>query len=310
MENTKPRLIVVTGPTASGKTACAIALARKLQTEIISADSMQIYRGMDILTAKPTSAEMGGIIHHLIGFADTTTKFSAAMYRECAMPIIEDMLQRKKSPILCGGTGLYIDAVTRPMGFAAGSDESLRAELTAAAETPSGKLHLHHVLAQIDPEAAQKLHPNDVRRIIRAIEIYRLTGKTQTEQAEIDSLREDLFDTRMFALSWPREILYARIDHRVDEMISMGLIDEVAALMNDEANYPTARQAIGYKEIVKALHGEMRMCSAIDALKQATRNYAKRQLTWFRRDPRVSWIQALDKSAENIAQEILEALND
>lgn len=306
----KPKILVVAGPTASGKTACAVEVALRLHTDVVSADSMQVYRGMDVLSAKPTPSEMRGVVHHLIGIAEPTVKFSAAMYRELALPILRNLLAQGKTPVLCGGTGLYIQAVTRPMGFARQGSEEIRRQLNAVADQPDGRIRLHDALASVDPETAARLHPNDVRRVVRALEIFALTGCTQAEQARTDAAREGEFDERIFALDWPREELYRRIDARVEEMLRAGLVEEVQRLMRDEEAYPTARQAIGYKEIAAALRGDITMSDAIDTLKQATRNYAKRQLTWFRRDPRVRWIAAPGKTAAQIAAEILEVQND
>ena len=302
----KHRLLVIAGPTASGKTACAVETALRLNGEVVSADSMQVYRDMDILSAMPRPEEMRGVPHHMLGVVSPREHFSAAAYREGALIAIEGIAARGRLPILCGGTGLYINAVTRPLSFSAQGDEALRAELQAVAEAPGGRERLHAMLEEIDPPAAARLHPNDVRRVSRAIEIYRLTGRTQTEQAAMDAAREGPFDERVFALDWPREALYQRIEARVDQMLAEGLVDEVKALMADAEAQTTARQAIGYKEIAAALNGEMTMDEAVLLLKQATRNYAKRQLTWFRRDPRVQWIRADQRSAADIAGEIEE----
>lgn len=174
----KPKIVVIAGPTASGKTACAVELCRRCNGEVVSADSMQIYRGMDVLSAKPTPAEMGGVPHHMIGIADPAEKYSAAKYRDAAKEVIADILSRGKMPVLCGGTGLYINAVTRPMEFAESCDEKLRQELIALSEQPGGRRKLHDMLREIDPEAAERLHENDVRRVTRAIEVFRLTGRT------------------------------------------------------------------------------------------------------------------------------------
>ena len=300
----KPGLLIVAGPTASGKTACAVELALRLGGEVVSADSMQVYRGMDILTAMPTREEMRGVRHHMLAVADPREKFSAAAYREAAMKCIEGIRARGGTPILCGGTGLYIDALTRPMGFGERGSDEIRAELAEIAQRPGGREALHAMLRAVDPESAARLHPNDVRRVARAIEIHRLTGRTQTEQALHDARQEGPFDERMFALDWPRDELYRRIDLRVEKMLGTGLVGEVRRLMADEGHYSTARQAIGYKEIAAALRGECAMEAAIMTLKQATRNYAKRQLTWFRRDARARWISAAGRSPSDIACEI------
>ncbi len=306
----KPLLPIVAGPTASGKTACAVELALLLNGEVVSADSMQIYRGMDILSAMPTAEEMRQVRHHMLGIADPGEKFSAAAYRARAMEAIFRILSAQKQPIVCGGTGLYINALTRPMGFAEEGSEAIRAELAEIAESPDGRAKLHHMLRKVDPDSANRLHPNDVRRVMRALEIYRLTGRTQTEQNALDRTREGAFREMLFVLDWPREILYERIDRRVEEMLSAGLVEEVRALMVAQQQYPTARQAIGYKEIASALRGERSMEEAIELLKQVTRNYAKRQLTWFRHDPRAIWIPASGRGITEIAKEMVEKIHE
>lgn len=300
----KPRLIVVAGPTASGKTACAVELCRLIDGEVVSADSMQIYRGMDVLSAMPTQAEMRDVPHHMLGVADPSEKYSAAMYRDRANEIIADIHERGRRAVVCGGTGLYINALTRPLSFSERSDEKLHDELMALADEPGGRSRLHAMLEEVDPESAARLHENDVRRVARAIEIYRLTGITQTEQSRLDAQREGDYHETIFALDWPRDVLYARIDRRVDRMLEAGLIDEVKRLMADSERYPTAAQAIGYKEIAAALAGRISMIEAVGKVKQATRNFAKRQLTWFRRDERTIWIPAEGRTVSEIAEEM------
>lgn len=300
----KPELIVVAGPTASGKTACAVELCHLIGGEVVSADSMQIYRGMDVLSAMPTVEEMRGIPHHMLGIADPSEKYSAAMYREKANEIIAEIHARGKHAVVCGGTGLYINALTRPLSFSERSDEKLHDELMAIADEPGGRTRLHDMLVKVDPESAERLHENDVRRVVRAIEIFRLTGVTQTEQSKLDAQREGDYHETIFALDWPRDVLYSRIDRRVDVMLETGLIEEVKRLMSDAERYPTAAQAIGYKEIAAALAGRMSMDDAVSKVKQATRNFAKRQLTWFRRDERTIWISAQNRSIREIAGEM------
>ncbi len=302
----KPLLPVITGPTASGKTACAVAFAQLVNGEVVSADSMQVYHGMEILSATPSKREMQGVPHHMMGVFSTNERCSAAEYRNRANAAIGDIFGRGKQPILCGGTGLYIDAITRPMRFSEKSDEKMHSELLSMADEPGGKTKLHEMLAQIDPQSAARLHENDVRRVVRAIEIYRLTGKTQTEQSREDAQREGDYSESIFALDWPRDVLYERISRRVDEMLAQGLIEEVQTLMRQNGESPTAVQAIGYKEIAAALEGRVSMNQAIEDVKQATRNYAKRQITWLRRDSRTIWISAQEKSPDALAKEIAE----
>lgn len=309
MDKDRPILPVITGPTASGKTACAVALCELIGGEVISADSMQIYAGMGILSAAPTPEEMRGIPHHLLGCVDPASGYSADAYRADATACIRAVLDRGRVPVLCGGTGLYIDAVTRPMSFSSQrSDENMHRQLLALAEEPDGKRRLHDMLRQVDPEAADRLHENDVRRVSRAIEVYRLTGVTQTEHARLDRQRKGNYREVLFAPDWPREKLYERIDARVDAMLAAGLVDEVRGLMADEQRHPTAFQAIGYKEIAAALRGEMAMEKAVYLTKKASRYLAKRQLTWFRRDERVIWLNAEGETPESLARRMRDEL--
>ena len=304
----KPLLPVVAGPTASGKTACAVALCKLLDGEVVSADSMQVYRGMEVLSAVPDMAERGGVPHHLMSCVDPSTRFSADAYREAANACIADILSRGRQPVLCGGTGLYIDAVTRPMSFSMESDEALHAALLDEANAPGGRRKLHERLSKVDPESAARLHENDVRRVVRALEIYRLTGVTQTEHIRRDRQREGDYREVIFAPDWPRDVLYTRIDARVDDMLAHGLVDEVRALMAVEARHPTAMQAIGYGQIAAALRGEISMDEAVRLTKRDSRNLAKRQLTWFRRDERVVWLPAQGRDPEALARDMLAIL--
>ena len=299
----KPVLPVIAGPTASGKSACAVALCRMIDGEVISADSMQIYRGMPILSAVPTPAEMAGVPHHLIGFVDPGEGYSADAYRKDARACIAAIREHGRVPVLCGGTGLYVDAVTRPMSFSRQrSDEAMHRELLEIAEAPGGRERLHGMLREVDPASAARLHPNDVRRVARAIEVYRLTGLTLTEHNRLDREREGEYREILFAPEWPKEALHERIDRRVDAMLAAGLVDEVRRLMADERSHPTALQAIGYKEIAAALRGEITMEHAIYLTRKATRSLAKRQMTWLRRDSRVIWLKAEGESAESLAE--------
>lgn len=308
--NDERALMVVCGPTASGKSAVAVALCEMLDGEVVSCDSMQIYRGMDIGTATPTAAEMGGIPHHMINVVEPTEVFSAAAYREMALPIIYDIRARGKVPILCGGTGLYINALTRPMHFAEKGDEAVRTQLMATAlGSPGGKRELHDRLRSIDPASAARLHENDVRRVVRALEVFQVTGLTLSEQAALDQARDGDFRGILFAPDWPRETLYERIDRRVDGMLEEGLLDEVRALLRQGVpDKTTAMQAIGYKELVPVALGQARIEDAAAQIKQNSRRYAKRQLTWFRGDARTRWIGAEGRSARDISREIVERL--
>ena len=309
-EKMKGKLLlpVIAGPTASGKTAAAVALCRLIDGEVVSADSMQVYSGMNILSAQPSADEMRSVPHHLMGVVDPSRYYTADAYREDAKKCIAEIAGRNRVPVLCGGTGLYIDAVTRPMSFSQQSDPELHARLLAQADEPCGRARLHRMLEEIDPQSAARLHENDVRRVARAIEIYRLTGVTQTEHTRRDRERQGDYREILFGLRWSKESLYRRIDARVDAMLAAGLVDEVKALMDREGRCPTAAQAIGFKEIAAALRGEITMEKAVYLMKKATRSLAKRQMTWFRRDDRVIWLDAEGESAESLAERMRDGI--
>lgn len=287
----RQRLIAIAGPTASGKTALSIELSRRISGEVVSCDSMMVYRGMDIGTAKPTRAEMDGIPHHMIDVADPAENYSAARYRDEARAVIADIASRGHMPIMCGGTGLYIDAVTRDMSFArTPADDELRARLEKELNE-QGAQSMHDRLSEIDPPTAARLHANDTRRVLRALEIYYSTGAPMSQSAERTGENRELYDLTLISLNMPRARLYDRINRRVDMMCGQGLFEEVAGLIANGLNREcTAMQALGYKEIAQALAGEVSREEAISNLKQRTRNYAKRQLSWLRRDTRVNWL--------------------
>lgn len=306
----KPYLVVIGGATASGKTAAAVQLCRAINGEVISCDSMQIYRGMDIGTAKPTIEERQGVAHHMIDIIDPLESYSASRFKEEAAACIEDILSRGKQPVLCGGTGLYIDALTRPLAFSLPSDAAVRDELIALSQEEDGRNRLHALLETIDPESAVRLHKNDVRRVVRAIEIYRLTGRTMTEHMADDQQREGDYALSFFALDWPREALYERIDRRVDQMMQRGLAGEVEHLLHSGLNADsTAMQALGYKEIAAALQDRCEMSEAVEEIKLGSRHYAKRQLTWLRRDGRVHFIDASGKTVYEIVEQMREEID-
>jgi tRNA dimethylallyltransferase len=280
------KLVVVCGPTASGKTRLAVDVALRFGGEVVSADSMQVYRGMDIGTAKPTAKEMRSIPHHMIDCAEPGAAYGAAMYRERARACISEIAARGKLPILCGGTGLYISAVVYPLDFAgAEADGRLREELKAFAEE-HGAATLHARLGQIDPRAASAIHPNNIRRVIRALE------KAQSGKAgEGESLfnGEPLYDTAWVGLTMDRQALYKRIDARVDDMMRRGLLEEARGLAASLGRESTAFQALGYKELIGYIEGKATLEEAVARVKTGTRNYAKRQMTWFRRESRIRW---------------------
>ncbi len=285
------RVIVLTGPTATGKTALAVALAQKLGGEVVSADSMQLYRGMDIGTAKPTAAEMGGVPHHMFDVADPEEDFSVSRYVELAAACVEEIFARGKTPILAGGTNLYIDSLLSGRSFAEKGDGALREKLGAEYDAQGGEAMLAR-LAAVDAERAAKLAPGDKRRIVRALEIFALTGKTISAHDAETRERPPRWPSVRFALNFAdREDLYARIDRRVDAMMAQGLEGEVRALLaRGVPPEATAMQAIGYKEIAEALRGACTMEEAVARIKQGSRRYAKRQLTWLRRDKALRWI--------------------
>lgn len=288
-----PKIAVITGPTASGKTALGVALAEELHGEVVSADSMQIYRRMDIGTAKPTPEEMRGVPHHMIDVAEPEENYSVARYVEAASACVEDILARKKLPIVVGGTGLYIDSLCSGRTFADGtSDSALRQELNERYDEIGGEGLLGE-LRKVDPERALKLHAADKKRIVRAMEVYILTGKTITQHDAETRLIPPRYDAARIALDFDdRADLYARIDRRVDAMVEAGLFNEVRALLAEGISADcTAMQAIGYKEAVGAVRGEISEAEAADRIRQESRRYAKRQLTWLRRDPSLFWIR-------------------
>ena len=289
----QPKLVVITGPTASGKTALGVALARRFGGEVVSADSMQIYRGMDIGTAKPTPEEMQGVPHHMIDIADPTENYSVSRYAKEAAACVDDILARGKLPIVVGGTGLYIDSLIAGRTFADGTaDTALRQELSERYDEIGGEGLLGE-LRKVDPERAAKLHPADKKRIVRAMEVYILTGRTITQHDAETRAVPPRYDAAKIALDFAvRQDLYDRIDRRVDIMVQQGLFDEVRALL--AAGVPadcTAMQAIGYKEAVAAVQGKAAPQDAVAAIQLASRRYAKRQLTWLRRDQDLFWLR-------------------
>ena len=282
----KTKVAAVVGPTASGKTALSIELAKQMNGEIISCDSMQIYKFMDIGTAKPTKEEMGNIPHHLIDIITPDVEFSCADYSVLAKAKIEEINNRGKLPFFCGGTGLYVDHVLSNTTFSdAGRDEDYR-KLLETKINEEGIEEVYNLLKTIDPESAMSIHQNNTKRVIRALEIFHVTGKTKTEWDRESKGYETPYDSTMICLDFrDREKLYERINKRVDLMIEAGLVEEVRSLLFD-GKYKlsnTAGQGIGYKEIIEYLNGDISLEDAIEKIKKGTRNYAKRQLTWFKR---------------------------
>ena len=287
-----PKILVVSGPTASGKTALAVELALAHNGEVVSADSMQIYRRMDIGTAKPTRAEMRGVPHHMLDVADPEEDFSVARYVELAARCVNDILARGKLPIVAGGTGLYIDSLLSGRTFARfDPDSPLRRELEEELARRGGAALLEE-LARVDPDTAARLHPNDGKRIVRALEVYRSTGTTLTAHNAMTRSLPPRYSALTLTLAFQRrEDMWDRIDRRVDRMMADGLAEEVRALLDSGVpDRCTAMQAIGYKEMAAALRGDGDTARAAEEIKLRSRQYAKRQLTWFRRNPDARWL--------------------
>lgn len=296
MAESKTPLIAIVGPTASGKTSLAVAVCKALNGEAVSCDSMQIYEGMDIATAKPDAEEMQGVPHHLIGFAKPYEVYSVAKYCESAKAAIEDITSRGKKAVLVGGTGLYYSSLVDNIEFLPEETDFEYREMLRKRAESEGAQALLDELSAIDPEAAAKLHPNNLGRVIRALEIYHTTGKTITDQNEQSRNEESPFDTVTICLdARDRQVLYDRINRRVDIMLENGLIEEARAFFENPLGR-TAKQAIGYKELNPYFEGEKSLEECIENLKMQTRRYAKRQLTWFRRDERINFIYIDDYS--------------
>lgn len=282
-------VVAVIGPTASGKSDLAVEICRRFGGEVVSADSMQIYKGMDIATAKPTEEEKKNIPHHMMDFLDNSEDYSVALYQQAASECIADIHSRGLLPVVCGGTGLYVDTLLNNVKLSDDScDEELRRSLLKRAEDGGADKLLEEVRA-FDPEYAEKLHPNNIKRIVRALEVYKTTGTTMTEQTEL-SKQASPYDVCFIGLDAEnRQFLYDRIDRRVDIMFGRGLEKEAREYLAS-ANGSTSAQAIGYKELRPYIDGEISLEEADENLKRATRRYAKRQLTWFRRNERINWL--------------------
>jgi len=296
----KPKLLVLLGPTAVGKTRTSIELAKAWNAEIISGDSMQVYRGMDIGTAKITTAEMDGVPHHLIDICEPDHPFSVAEFQERCRTLIAEITARGKLPMIVGGTGLYIESVAYSYEFSeAGSDEAFRDEQQRYAEEYGGEALLAR-LREVDPAAADRLHVNDQRRIVRALEVYHLTGMTMSERLE-GQRKVSPYDLCLIALTMDRKKLYARIEQRVDAMIADGLIAEVQGLLDRNISPSNiSMQGLGYKEIVRYLQGEYTLETAVELLKRDTRRFAKRQLSWFRHMNEIEWVEIFENFHENL----------
>ena len=296
----KPKVIVICGPTASGKTSLSIEVAKKIDGEIISCDSMQIYKDMNIGTAKPTVEEMQGIPHYMLDFVLPSERYSVADFKEAATDRIEDILKREKVPIIVGGTGLYVDALTKNITYPEIEiDLEYRKQLEELIKE-NGLESLYEEAKKIDEKAMQTISKNDKKRIMRVLEIYHQTGKTKTQLESESRLTPPPYEYIVFAINMEREKLYERINKRVDIMIDQGLIEEVEALTKKYEEFPTAMQGLGYKEVVSYLKKEITKEEMIEKLKMETRRYAKRQLTWFGKDENIKWIDGLAPLEQNI----------
>ncbi|PLS16849.1 tRNA (adenosine(37)-N6)-dimethylallyltransferase MiaA [Bacillus sp. M6-12] len=293
MNHEKEKLLVIIGPTAVGKTKLSVELAKRFNGEIISGDSMQVYKRMDIGTAKISASEMEGIPHFMIDIKEPDEPFNANEFQELAKEIIKDIHKRGKLPIIAGGTGLYIQSVLHDYQFSeAPGDPEYRVKLEQLA-AEQGNEAVHNLLREVDPESAGRIHPNNIRRVIRALEIFHCTNKTMSEQLE-DQPKESNYDSLIVGLTMERDLLYSRINQRVDLMIQQGLLQEVQSLFESGLKECQSIQAIGYKEIYAYLEGKTMLEEAVEILKQNSRRYAKRQLTWFRNKMDVAWFDMSD----------------
>lgn len=305
----RDRIAAIVGLTACGKTELSICVAKRLDAEIVSADSVQIYKRLDIGSAKPTHEEMQGVVHHLIDCIPIKRNdFSVAEYQKLAFAAIDDIVSKEKLPLIVGGSGLYINSITRPMDFTqALADESFR--LLWQNREAQNKGCAHAQLKIIDPHAAAKLHPNDIKRTIRALEVYHVTGKTITQYGIENAAESPRYDSTIIGLNMPRELLYERIERRVDSMIAAGLIDEVRSILDDGIDPNSlSLQGLGYKELIAAFQGVYSIEEAIADIKLKTRHFAKRQLTWFKKDERIHWIDVSSCSAAKTAEKIIDLI--
>lgn len=296
----KPTVIVICGPTASGKTALSIELAKRINGEIVSADSMQIYKDMDIGSAKVTVEEMQGIKHYLIDQVYPNERYSVANYKLDAKAAIEEIIGKGKTPIVVGGTGLYIDSLIYEIEYKdIKINEEYRKQLEQIRDE-EGLEVLYKKALEIDPKAMEKISSNDFKRITRILEIYEATGKTKTEQEAQSRLNEIPYEYKVFAINYDREKLYERINKRVDIMMEKGLIEEVKSLLEKYSEFPTAMQGLGYKEVKQYFDGELSKEEMIEKIKQESRRYAKRQFTWFRKNKQTIWIDGQANVKDNI----------
>jgi len=304
----KKKVLVITGPTGSGKTKLAIEVAKILDGEIVSADSMQIYKEMNIGTAKPTEYELSQAPHHMVDIIDIGDNFSVADYKEMAVKCIEDIISRGKLPIVVGGTGLYINSIVEEINyFETGESKEFRERLLDIANSKGNEI-LYQELVEKDPEAAQRIHINDLKRIIRALEVYEFSKTTITQQQKESKENEKKYDYIIIGLTTERSILYERINKRVDLMFEDGLLEEAKNIIAKSDSLGTSYQAIGYKELKKYFDGEQSLDEAKEIIKRESRRYAKRQLTWFRRNENINWLDIQNGIQQN-TEKVLEILS-
>ncbi len=302
------KLIILTGPTAVGKSELSIKLAKAINGEIISADSIQVYKELNIGSAKIMPGEMQGIKHYLIDVLDPTEDFNVFIFKKMAKEAINDIISRGKIPIIVGGTGFYIQSIIYDIDFDEEDNSKIRLELEELARE-KGNDYIHGELAKVDKASAMKIHPNNTKRVIRALEYYRLNNKPISLHNETERAKEAVFDAKYFVLNDKRELLYERINKRVDKMIELGLVDEVRGLLDKglDSSY-NSMQGIGYKEIVEYLEGKCSLDDAVFNIKKNTRHFAKRQLTWFRREENVNWLEKYEYNYDD--ERILSKMTD
>ena len=299
-------VLFIVGPTAIGKTRLAIKLAKRLHGEVVSCDSMQVYKGMTIISQAPSKRDMAGVKHHLVGIFNPGREYNVAVFRKQALPAIKSIIKRGKIPIVVGGSGLYMKALIDGLFFAPGADIKFREKMGRFVKRHGWK-KLHERLFKIDPQSAATIHPKDTRRVIRSLEIFNSTGRTMTELKAGTKGLKDTHDVKVFGLKAPREKIYSRIDSRVDEMFENGVVAEVKKLSGKRLSM-TAAAALGMKEITGYLRGEYDLEHAKDATKMNTRRFAKRQMTWFRPDDRIHWIDVTRNSDSKVIKRIVEGI--
>lgn len=307
--DSKP-LIIIGGPTATGKSKLGVELAKNIDGEIISADSMQVYKYMDIGTAKPNKEELEMVRHHLIDIVEPDEEFSVARFKNMAKEIVEDIYSRGKTPIVVGGTGFYINSLLYDIEFVKMEEDIEYKEKLEDIANEKGNTYLHDMLKEIDPVSAENIHENNIKRVIRAMEFYHITGEKISTHNKEERKREKAYNSHMYVLNMDRPILYETIEKRVDIMIELGLVEEVSFLLKNYDENLVSMQGLGYKEIVGYLKGEYSLDKAVEILKRDTRRFAKRQLTWFRHQNKESiWLDVLNNSSKELIDFILEDIH-